>query len=98
MELPARCHVLDDLNAWLTSKMEGTVVFMSLNPLGIFLRGLCPLLSLPVLDEPVYFAQPHSRWAVCLSSPRGKRGLRRGRLGRAGFPRDCRPSPGFLWS
>lgn len=98
MKLSARCHMLYSLNAWLTSKMEDTAVFMSLNPLGVFSHGLHTCLSPPVLNEPVYFAQHHSRRAVCLSSPRGKRGLRRGRPGRVGFPKHCRPSTGFLWS
>lgn len=41
VELPARCHVLDNLYAWLTSKMKMlTAFFMSLNPLGIFSHWL----------------------------------------------------------
>lgn len=41
VELPARCHALDNLYAWLTSKMKIlTVFFMSLKPLGIFSHRL----------------------------------------------------------
>lgn len=42
VELPARCHVLDNLYAWLTSRMKIlTVFFVSLSPLGIFSHQLC---------------------------------------------------------
>ena len=53
---------------------------------------------LPVLNEPVYFDQHHSRVAACLSSPRGKKGLKRGRPAREAFLRQCRSSTDFLWS
>lgn len=41
VELPARCHLLDNLYAWLPSKMRILLVFfVSLNPLGIFSHWL----------------------------------------------------------
>lgn len=55
VEMPARCHVLDNLYAWLTSKVKMLTAFMSLNPLGTFSRRLhtcllpaCALINITV--------------------------------------------------
>lgn len=94
-ELPARCHVLDNSYAWLTSRVKIlTVFFMSLNPLGIFSHQLHVRLLPPVPNEPVHSDQHHSRLAACLRSQGDRKGPRSGRPRRKVFLIWCRSCAG----
>lgn len=89
--MPARCHVLDNSYAWLTSRVKIlTVFFMSLNPLGIFSHQLHIRLLPPVPNEPVPSDQHHSRLAACLRSRGDREGPRSGTPRRKVFLMWCR--------